>query len=221
MYKDIEKIYKKSSPYNKLKKSIIWIYFVFVPIFIVLNFFYKIILMILTFIVMLIFMKIVSERILKIKLNFIILKKNNDEIRLETIFKNEETKVFKDYTMKNNLYNEKSLLCIIEHYRNMAKPKINDINLLTILSILIPILLSFYSKDGFDIYGFLNVIPYLIVFVLTIVILYFSLKQIIEIKKFIKGEDGMAERLEEIFSELYADYNNIANTKKAKKIKKK
>lgn len=31
--------------------------------------------------------------------------------------------------------------------------------ILTILSILIPILLSFYSKDGFDIYGFLNVIP--------------------------------------------------------------
>lgn len=30
----------------------------------------------------------------------------------------------------------------------------------------------------------------------------------------------MAERLEEIFSELYADYNNIANTKKAKKSKK-
>ena len=50
-----------------------------------------------------------------------------------------------------------------------------------------------------------------------IILLYFSYNQFIEAKKFLKGEDGMIERLEEIFSELYVEYINESNVDKIKK----
>lgn len=162
-------------------------------------------------------MKVVSEKILNTKLHFNIGKKKEDEITLSLIIKNEEDKLFKEYSIKNNLYNEKSLLCIIGHYRNLIKTKIVGGNLLAILSIAVPILLSFYTKEGFDFNGLANVLPYLISFSIMIILLYFSYNQFIEAKKFLKGEDGMIERLEEIFSELYVEYINESNVDKIKK----
>ena len=58
--------------------------------------------------------------------------------------------------------------------------------------------------------------------------LYFLYSQFIEAKKFLKGEDGMIERLEEIFSELYIKYisdievSNLNTSKKkiGKNVKK-
>ena len=144
-------------------------------------------------------------------------KKKEDEITLSLIIKNEEDKLFKEYSIKNNLYNEKSLLCIIGHYRNLIKTKIVGGNLLAILSIAVPILLSFYTKEGFDFNGLANALPYLISFSIMIILLYFSYNQFIEAKKFLKGEDGMIERLEEIFSELYVEYINESNVDKIKK----
>lgn len=173
--------------------------------------------MILVFIAMLVIMKVVSEKILNTKLHFNIGKKKEDEITLSLIIKNEEDKLFKEYSIKNNLYNEKTLLCIIGHYRNLIKTKIVGGNLLAILSIAVPILLSFYTKEGFDFNGLDNALPYLISFSIMIILLYFSYNQFIEAKKFLKGEDGMIERLEEIFSELYVEYINESNVDKIKK----
>lgn len=137
------------------------------------------------------------------------------------IIKNTENKLFKDYSIKNNLYNEKSLLCIIEHYRNLIKTRVVGGNLLAILSIIVPVLLAFYTKDGFDFNGLASALPYIIFFV--IILLYFSYSQLIEMKKFLKGEDGMIERLEEIFSDIYIECINANNAdKKLKsKVKKK
>lgn len=220
MYKDIEEIYKKKSPYNIIKKRTVWIYVVFILISLIFNFLNKIVPMILVFIAMLLIMKIVSEKVLNTKLHFNMGKRNENEITLPLIIRNAEKELFKDYSIKNNMYNEKTLLCIIDHYRNMIKTKIVEGNLLAILSIAIPAILSFYTKDGFDFNGLAIALPYLTSFSIVIILLYFSYSQFIEAKKFLKGEDGMIERLEEIFSELYVECINTNNTDKKKESKK-
>ena len=220
MYKDIEEIYKKKSPYNNIKKRTFWIYVVFILISLIFNFLSKIVPMILVFIAMLLIMKIVSEKVLNTKLHFNIGKRKENEITLPLIIRNAEKELFKNYSIRNNLYNEKSLLCIIDHYRNMIKTKIVGGNLLAILSIAIPAILSFYTKDGFDFNGLAIALPYLISFSIVIIMLYFSYSQFIEAKKFLKGEDGMIERLEEIFSELYIECINTNIVEKKKKSKK-
>ena len=220
MYKDIEEIYKKKSPYNIIKKWTFWIYVIFIFISLVFNFLSKIIPMILVFIAMLLIMKIVSEKILNTKLHLSIGKRNENEITLPLIIRNAEKELFKDYSIKNNMYNEKTLLCIIDHYRNMIKTKIVGGNLLAILSIAIPVILSFYTKDGFDFNGLVIALPCLISFSIVIIMLYFSYSQFIEAKKFLKGEDGMIERLEELFSELYIECINTNIVDKKKESKK-
>lgn len=221
MYKDIEEIYKKKSPYNIIKKWTFWIYVVFIFISLVFNFLNKIVPMILVFIAMLLIMKYISEKVLNTKLHLSIGKKKDNEVALLLIIRNAEKELFKDYSINNNLYNEKSLLCIIDHYRNMIKTKIVGGNLLAILSIAIPAVLSFYNRDGFDFNGLANALPYLISFGIMIILLYFSYSQFIEAKKFLKGEDGMIERLEELFSELYIECINTNITDKKKESKKK
>lgn len=223
MYKNIEEIYKKKSPYNIIKKRIFWIYALFVSISLIFKFFNKIVLMTLTLIAMALAIKLVSEKVLNIKLYFNLGKRKNNDISLPLIIKNTENKLFKDYSKKNNLYNEKSLLCIIEHYRNLIKTRVVSGNLLAILSIIVPVLLAFYTKDGFDFNGLASALPYIIFFVIIIILLYFSYSQLIEMKKFLKGEDGMIERLEEIFSEIYIECinTNNSNKKSKSKVKKK
>lgn len=220
MYKDIEEIYKKKSPYNIIKKWTFWIYVIFIFISLVFNFLNKIVPMILVFIAMLLIMKVVSEKVLNTKLHLSIGKRNENEITLPLIIRNAEKELFKDYSIKNNMYNEKTLLCIIDHYRNMIKTKIVGGNLLAILSIAIPAILSFYTKDGFDFNGLAIALPYLISFSIVIIMLYFTYSQFIEAKKFLKDEDGMIERLEEIFSELYTECINTNIVDKKKKSKK-
>lgn len=223
MYKNIEEIYKKKSPYNIIKKRTFWIYALFVSISLIFKFFNKIVLMILALIAMILAIKLVSEKVLNIKLYFNIGKRKNNDISLPLIIKNSENKLFKDYSIKNNLYNEKSLLCIIEHYRNLIKTKVVSGNLLAILSIIVPVLLAFYTKDGFDFNELASALPYIIFFVIIIILLYFSYSQLIEMKKFLKGEDCMIERLEEIFSEIYIECinTNYPDKKSKSKVKKK
>ncbi len=220
MYKDIEEIYKKKSPYNIIKKRTFWIYVVFILISLIFNFLNKVVPMILVFIAMLLIMKVVSEKVLNTKLHLSIGKKQDNGVTLPFIIRNAEKELFKDYFIKNNMYNEKTLLCIIDHYRNMIKTKIVGGNLLAILSIAIPAILSFYTKDGFDFNGLAIALPYLVSFSIVIIMLYFSYSQFIEAKKFLKGEDGMIERLEEIFSELYIECINTNIVEKKKKSKK-
>ena len=66
---------------------------------------------------------------------------------------------------------------IIGHYRNIIKTKIVGGNLLAILSIAIPAILSIYTKDGFDFNELAVALPYLISFTVVIIILYFSYSQ--------------------------------------------
>ena len=224
MYKDIEKIYKKKSPYNIIIKKTFLIYIVFILISLIFNFFNKVVPMILVFVAMILILKKVSEKVLDTKLHFSFGKNKANEETLSTIIKNTDQSLFKRYSVENNLYNEKSLICIINHYRNLIKPKMVSGNLLAILSIIIPTILSFLTKDGFDFNSLTNAIPYLVTFTIMIIILYFLYNQFISMKNLLKGEDGMVERLEEIFSELYVERvgeSNIVNKEKVKKTNKK
>lgn len=224
MYKDIEKIYKKKSPYNIIMKKTFLIYVLFILTSLIFNFFNKVILMILVFVAMILVLKKVSEKVLNTKLHFNFEKNKANEETLSAIIKNADKNLFKRYSVENNFYNEKSLICIINHYRNLIKPKIVGGNLLAILSIIIPTILSFLTKDGFDFNSLTNTIPYLVTFTIMIIILYFLYNQFISMKNLLKGEDGMIERLEEIFSELYVECvseSSIANKEKVKKTNKK
>ena len=225
MYKSIEKEYKKNSPYNIIKKRVFLIYIIFISVAWVFNFLDKIIPMILIFISLPIVMKIISERVLKTKLYFKIRKLSEGGQDLSTIIREEERKLFKVYLISNQMYNENALLCIINHYRSVIKTKIIGGNLVAILSLVVPIILAFYTENGFDFMGLTNALPYLICFCIIIVLLYFIFKRFIEIKDFIKGEDGMLERLEEIFSELYIECINeskaVINKENLKRQKKK
>jgi len=224
MYKDIEKIYKKKSPYNIIMKKTFLIYVLFILTSLIFNFFNKVIPMILVFVAMLLVLKKVSEKVLNTKLHFSFEKNKANEETLSVIIKNVDKNLFKMYSVENNFYNEKSLICIINHYRNLIKPKIVGGNLLAILSIIIPTILSFLTKDGFDFNSLTNTIAYLVTFTIMIIILYFLYNQFISMKNLLKGEDGMIERLEEIFSELYVECvseSSIANKEKVKKTNKK
>lgn len=217
MYRDIERIYKNESPYNIIKKKLFFVYATSIFISLIFNFYNKFILIFLVFIIMLIKMKSIIEKVLNTKLDFCIDKKEQGKMPLSFIIKTKENKLFKNYSIKNNLYNEKSLLCIVEHYRIMIKTKLAGENLLAILSIIIPVLLLFYKKDGFDFNGLANALPYLIIFSIMIIMLYYLYSKLMEVKKILKGEDNMIERLEEIFSELYIECINKGNDNKNKK----
>ncbi len=224
MYKDIEKTYKKKSPYNIIMKKTFLIYVLFILTSLIFNFFNKVIPMILVFVAMILVLKKVSEKVLNTKLYFSFEKNKANEETLSAIIKNADKNLFKRYSVENNFYNEKSLICIINHYRNLIKPKIVGGNLLAILSIIIPTILSFLTKDGFDFNSLTNTIPYLVTFIIMIIILYFLYNQFISMKNLLKGEDGMIERLEEIFSELYVECvseSSIMNKEKIKKTNKK
>lgn len=208
MYKRIEKFYKKESPYNIVKKKTFWIYYLGAIIALVFNICRLHILMMLTFAATILLIKSKCEKILNTKFPLKIGRKEKSVKVLPDIIRDQEYKMFKNYVIKNNLYGKKTLLCIIDHYRNLIKPKIVENNLLAILSIAIPILLSFYTGGVFDFKAFTVALPYIFSFIVVIVVLYFIYKEFIQFKDFFKGVDGMNDRLEEIFSELYIECVN-------------
>lgn len=225
MYNGIEEFYKKKSPYNSIKKSLIWLFIIYTIIYILISFFNKKILLTITIILILFSIKPLIITIVKKILHIKISKKNKNEIPL--IIAKMEYDIFKEYSIKNKIYNEKSLQCIINHYRNLVNPKISSVSLIAILAIVIPTLVSFYKDGNFDIDGLFITLPYIVTYSMIIILLYFSICQIIKWEKFFKGEDGMNERLEEIFSKLYIECINELissekiiekkNTKKRKK----
>lgn len=226
MYKKIEELYKKHSPYNLVRKDMFIIYSAGVVTSLVFNFYNNYILMIITMLIMLLLIIKRCEKILKTKLHISLNTKNKNEKKLKDIINDKEKELFKKYAQKEKLYNEKSILCILEHYRTLFKNKITSSEILTILSIILPIPLSFIKDGEFDIKGLVTAIPYLICFAIVIFTCYFAFRNFIEMEKIFKGEDGMVERIEEIFSELYIECVNdveqskLITKKKVKKTKK-
>lgn len=235
MYNKIEELYKKKSSYNIIKVRLFIAYFITIGILLILNHFKLYAFMIIVAILMFIVMKIICEKELKTKLYINLDRKDKTGKPLGELINLKERYMFKEFLKKEAIYNEKMLLCIIEHYRSLLKRNVVVGNLLAILSLVIPIISSFVDQKGFNMEKFVNAIPYLVVFSLFVIIIYFTYRKIIELKSFFKGEDGMVERLEEIFSEIYFELineeekirlehmksNKIKNNEKRKRIKNK
>lgn len=212
MYNEIEKIYKKKSPYNLIEKIVLLIYFVVCLILFVFKINVVIwfaIFYLVSFVVLLFLTSFVIKIIGKIK---------GSNMSLFINIRSKEKKVLKKHLKDNDLYNEKSLVCIIDHYRSMIKTKNVESEFLTLLSILLPIISGFYLNGNYDTVGFINFLPYLIISIIIIAIICVFFKGFFAIGRILKGEDGMYERLEEIFSELYIEcINNKDNIKKDSK----
>lgn len=208
MYKSIERFYKKNSSYSRIKKWILTIYILFIALSFVLNFYKKVVIMLIFVLVFYYVMIKICERILKKKLNFKLRRINGNETYLSNLIYLEEIKLFKEYAIKNNYYNEKSLLCIIGHYRKSNKIKVIGINMLSLLSVFLPLITAFYTKDGFNLDLMITVLPNTFVYIFVIALLYGLFSQFVSVFRMLKGDDGMPERLEEIFSSLYVELVN-------------
>ncbi len=219
MYKKIEELYKKQSPYNKIKKRFFWTYIIVVLFLLLFNIFNSSLLLLLTVITTIIIMKKICEKELNTKLHFKFDKKDTEGKFLDEIICDKENEMFKNFLRKNKMDNLQTVKCIMEHYRNLVKPKIVSDNFWSIIAITISILLAFVTKDGFDFKSFEKALPYLISFTFIILTILFSIKQFSEIRTFLKGEEGMYERLEVVFSELYVESLKEKDTPKKKTIK--
>lgn len=225
MYDEINMLYKKKSPYNIIKVRVFYIYLFFFIATLIFGYLFNIwIIIILNSIIMFLTIKYVCQLVLNEKLEFSFnLKKTNDDT-LPTLIRNKEIEMFRAYFVKNDLLEEKVLLCIIDHYRKLIKTKTINGSFITIISIVISIIIPFCSSGGFNKTEFINVLPYIIIACVFISILYYTYHKFLQLKEFLKGEDGMNERLEEIFSELYIETikneknsNNKITTSKSKK----
>lgn len=219
MYKKIEELYKKQSPYNKIKIKMFWAYIGIVFFLLLFNIIDSSFMMLLTVIITTIIMKKICEKELNTKLYFKFDKKDKKGKPLDEIICEKENEMFRSYLIENKIHNSKTLKCIMEHYRNLVKPKIVSDNFWSIIAITISILLAFVTKDGFDFKSFEKALPYLISFTFIILTILFSIKQFSEIRTFLKGEEGMYERLEVVFSELYVESLKEKDTPKKKIIK--
>lgn len=221
MFNKIEDLYKKQSPYNRIIKKIFWTYIIIMPLLWILNIGRAYILMILVLVSVFFIMKKICEKELNAKLYFNFDKKDNKGLSLGEIINNKEKELFQKFLKDEKKYNKKALECILNHYRTYIKPKIVGDNFWAIIAIVISIALAFVTKEGFNINSFEKSLPYLISIVLASAIIYFSIKKFAEVKKVLKGEDGIYERLEIIFSELYVEYEEEKiEVNKNSKIKK-
>lgn len=104
MYNKIELLYKKKSPYNKIKVKIFWAYTGIVVGLLVFNLFNTYFMMILTVLITVIIIKYICEKELSTKLYFRFSKKGKP---LNDIILEKENELFKNYLIENNMYNEK------------------------------------------------------------------------------------------------------------------
>lgn len=219
MYKKIEELYKKQSPYNKIKIKTFWTYIGIVFFLLLFNVIDSSFMMLLTVIITTIIMKKICEKELDTKIYFKFDKKDKKGKPLDEIICEKENEMFQSYLIENKINNSQTLKCIMEHYRNLVKSKVVSDNFWSIITIVISVLLAFVTKDGFDFKSFEKTLPYLISFTFIVLIILFSIKKFGEIRTFLKGEEGMYERLEIIFSELYIESLKEKYTPKKKIIK--
>lgn len=222
MYRKIDDYYKKNSPYKKIK---IWTY--------VLAFFVTLLLLafsttknyaislVIIFILAILVMKKIYEKILSEKLYFNFNNKNNSGVPLDNLILEKEKTMFVQYLKDNNLYNKDTIRCILDHYRCFIKVKTVNGNFLAILSIIITIVLTFVTKEGFDVKSFSVAMPYILSFIFIFILIYFPISKVIALKKVFTGEDGLEERIESIFSEIYVEFDAKGSIKKSKKKSKK
>ena len=202
MYKKIEELYKKESPYNKIKLKMFVTYLLIVLLLLIFKLLNLEILMYFLVFLTIFIMREICQRELKTKLYISFSKNDVKGQSLDEIIAIKEKQMFTKYLKKNKLFNSCALKCIVDHYRNLVKPQARNDNFWSIVAIIVSVLLAFVSKDGFNFESFEMTFPYLICVTLCIFIVLFFIRRFSELRKLIRGEDGIYERLEALFSEL-------------------
>lgn len=101
MYKKIEELYKKQSPYNKIKKRFFLAYIIVVLFLLLFNIFNSsLLLLLLTVITTIIIMKKICEKELNTKLHFKFDKKDTEGKFLDEIICDKENEMFKNFLKK-------------------------------------------------------------------------------------------------------------------------
>lgn len=217
MFSKIEKVYKKESPYNKIIKTFIIVY---VLSFMALWFFglFKRPYFTLIFVfVQLHVIKIISEKEFNKKFTLKSIIKHDGQSELLHEIEEKEIKIMKKYLNENNINNNICITNIIDHYRILKSSKENHISLLELISLIVTILIPFINNNGFDIELLKKIAPYFITLIIMIAILYNFFEEIVILKKSLKGELYIYERLEEIFCIILCDNNKDKKPNKTKK----
>ncbi len=213
MYKSVEYKFKKNSIYNKRIIRLFIIYVVvFVCLFIVMTDLKLPLLAIMFSPLIYSALSIIIELTVFDKIN--IFKKGSITNYIKTM-DNEELSTLREILKENNLYNEKIVKDLIEHYRSLIYPKISKFNIIEILSITIPAIFSVYEVIDLD--GNIQKLASIIIIVLSIIILYFFYNELKNTIIMLKGEENIYERLEDLLSSLYIEIINDNNFKVKKK----
>ena len=183
MFKKIEYLYKKKSPYNRIKIKLFCAYLITIFLLWCLNIYNIYWMMLLILIISFFAVKHICEKELNTKLYIIIGKKDNSGKPLNELIHSEEKQLFKNFLKKENIYNKEVIECIINHYRVYIRQNIIGDNFWAIIAIIISIALAFVTKDGFDIESFEQALPYLFALVFVTIIIYYPIKEFPEIKK--------------------------------------
>jgi len=136
----------------------------------------------------------------------------------------QEYELIKEHLVKKEMMDIENIKNFICHYRNYMKNKVKKAELISILSLVMTILFLVIDDNGLKIDIINKVLPH----VLTFLVIYALYGMICYLINALKGEDGMYERLEEIFSEILVELINDKNKKtkstnsrvKRKKVKK-
>ena len=213
MYKSVEYKFKKNSIYNKKIIRLFIIYVVvFVCLFIVMTDLKLPLLAIMFFPLIYPALSIIIELTVFDKIN--IFKKGSITNYIKTM-DNEELSTLREILKENNLYNEKIVKDLIEHYRCLISSKISKFNIIEILSITIPTIFSVYEVIDLD--GNIQKLVSIIIIILSVIILYFFYNELKNTIIMLKGEENIYERLEDLLSSLYIEIINDNNFKVKKK----
>lgn len=216
MYKNIEYKFKKNSIYNKGIRRLFIIYVVvFVCLFNVVTALKLPLLVIMLSPLLFIALSLIIELIVFDKIN--IFKKGSITNYIKTM-DSKELSTLREILKENNLYNEKIIKDLIEHYRSLVSPKISKFNIIEILSIAIPTIFSVYEVIDLD--GDIQKLTSIITIILSVMILYFFYNESKNTIIMLKSEENIYERLEDLLSSLYIEIINDSNVKVKKKRKK-
>lgn len=217
MYNRVESKFKKESIYNKMSKFLFKRYMIVVILVFIVKIIFKMSFFIeMFFTIILFFLETIIE--LKISKDISILKKD-ERINYSKKAYEEELILLKNILKENDLYNEKMIKDLIEHYRNLIPSKKNEINVPELISIVFTIVLGIYSIIKEDEKTITIIIAVFIV-MLFIIYVYNQIRNIIVM---LKGEEDINERLEGLLGEIYSEVVNTTtnNNVKIKKKRKK
>ena len=207
MYEGIEYKFKKESAYNKRIRSLFLLYLGACIASALLKIFFKF-----SFLIMLLLILLAGKLRIFDKINIL-----NGEEREKYKEKNynEELSILRGILKENNLYNEKIIKDLIEHYRNLISPKISKFNIIEILSIIVTIVFGIYDTMYSE--GNIQKLVSIIITIILIIAICFSYYQFKSAIIMLKGEENIYERLEDLLSSLYIEIINDNNFKVKKK----